>query len=232
MRKRNVLLGLVAAGVLAIGGVVGVAAQTPGGVASAGGDFIARLAANLGIGEDQLKAAIDLTRTQPIDEALAAGELTQDEADQLRQRLADGQGFGFRGEGRHDGMKGGRGVGVGIEIKGAIADLLGLEPQALMEELMSGKSLAEIAQEQNISIDTLKTELTAQAKAHLDQAVADGKLTAEQASAMLDKLSEKIDSILNGEFRPHDLRGERGPWGEHRGRMAPPAATSSAASIA
>ena len=93
MRKRKVLIGLIAAGALAIGAVVGVAAQAPGDGGSGGGNFIAKLAANLGIGEDKLKSAIDLTHTQLIDEAVAAGKLTQAQAGSDEATHGGGQGL-------------------------------------------------------------------------------------------------------------------------------------------
>ena len=224
MRRRKVLIGLIAAGALAIGAVVSVAAQSPGDGGSGGGNFIAKLAANLGIGEDKLKSAIDLTRTQLIDEAVAAGKLTPAQADQMKQRLAEGKGFGkgFPGAGRHGGPKG---PGLGVDVFGEVAGLMGMQPRDMMQELRAGKSLAQIAQEHNVSLDTLKTNLIALAKTHLDQAAADGKFTAEQASAMQAKLAEHIDRILNGQFSP------RGPRGEHSQRQAPPVATSSAAPV-
>ncbi|MSQ61959.1 MAG: hypothetical protein EXR43_05210 [Dehalococcoidia bacterium] len=228
MRKRNVLVGLIATGVLVIGAVVGVAAQTPGAGASGGGNFLTKLAANLGIGEDQLKAAVDQAQAKMIDEAVAAGKITQAQADQMKQRLAEGgKGFGFPGEGRHGGPRGpmGTGMGLGVDVYGEVVGLLGMQPQDLMQALRAGKSLAQIAQEHSVSVDTLKPGLTALAKAHLDQAVADGKLTAEQASTMLTKLSEQIDNILNGQLGP---RGPRGARPEHKG---PPVATSSAAPV-
>ncbi len=143
----------------------------------------------------------------------------------MKQRMAEGKGFGkgFPSAGRHGGPKG---PGLGVDVYGEVAGLLGMQPQELMRELRAGKSLAQIAQEHNLGLDTLKTNLTALAKTHLDQAAVDGKFTAEQASAMLTKLSARIDRILNGQFSPC------GPRGEHSQRHAPPVATSSAAPVA
>ncbi len=98
MKKRGTVLGLAAAAVLILGTIVGVSAQTEDDSAP-GGNFIAKLAANLGIGEDSLKAAVEQTQNEVIDEGVAAGRLTEKRAEQMRQRVAEGGGmkFGFRG---------------------------------------------------------------------------------------------------------------------------------------
>src|SRR5687767_6015473 len=98
IRKRSMLLAFAAASILALGTVFIVAAQsptptpTPGGVADR---FVDRLAANLGISSDRLKAAIKDTGTQIVDEKLAAGEITQEQADRAKQRIAEGNGLRF-----------------------------------------------------------------------------------------------------------------------------------------
>src|SRR5687767_9362789 len=90
-RRRNIILALAAAATLTLAAVIGVAAQTPDKPGQ--DDYIAKLAANLGIGSDQLKTALQKTATQMIDEALASGKITQTQADQAKQRIANGGGL-------------------------------------------------------------------------------------------------------------------------------------------
>ena len=78
---------IVAGAVFAVGGPLGalVAPGTPTtGTPTAGqgslADFYARLAANLGIGQDTLMAAVRQTDQQQLDAALAAGTLTPAQA--------------------------------------------------------------------------------------------------------------------------------------------------------
>src|SRR5690349_9491494 len=60
------------------------AAATPGASAAPGQasktDFLSKLAANLGIGQDTLTAAVKKTNLQLIDEAVAAGTMTEAQA--------------------------------------------------------------------------------------------------------------------------------------------------------
>src|SRR4051812_30122185 len=100
---------LIAVGVITASGAS--AASGTGGLAS-GTDFLSKLAANLGIGQDQLTAAVKQTNLQLIDEAAAAGTLTADQAQAARDRVnssADGGGFGVRPGGGHGGARGGIG---------------------------------------------------------------------------------------------------------------------------
>lgn len=202
MKKRNVVLGLTAAAVLALGAIVGVAAQSTGSD-TGNGNFITKLAANLGIGEDKLKSAIQQTENQTIDEQLAAGKITQEQADKLKQRAANGGGvhFGFGEKGRGPGApgdKGGRELGLGgVDLGGVIQSLTGLTPEQLKAELQSGKTPQQIAQDHGINIDTLKAKLIENATQRLNQAVTDGKITAAQKDQMLARLSAEIDRITN-----------------------------------
>jgi hypothetical protein len=55
----------------------------------------------------------------------------------------------------------------------------------------------------------------ADAKTHLDQAVADGKLTADQEQAMLAKLKSHLDELVNGSGPKVSTKGAvAGPFGE------------------
>jgi hypothetical protein len=82
-------------------------------------------------------------------------------------------------------------------LEGAAA-YLGLSEEQLAHELEGGKSLADVATAQGKSVDGLKQALLAAAKTGLDRAVADGDLTAEEAQAILSKLSAHIDDLVNG----------------------------------
>lgn len=80
----------------------------------------------------------------------------------------------------------------------------------------SGQSLAEIAGE---DLDALVEYLTAESTARINEAVADGTLTQEQADERLDGLADRIQSrIENGGGLGG--RGGRGHHGHH-GRRGP-----------
>ena len=109
--------------------------------------FLAKVAAKLGIGEDKLTTAVDEAYSETIDEQVAAGKLTQDQADRLKERGFElGPMFGPRG-----GMR--FAVG-GVDLMQSAADTLGLSSDDLMTQLRDGKSLADVAEAQGVSVDT------------------------------------------------------------------------------
>ncbi|MCS7240128.1 MAG: YckD family protein [Candidatus Bipolaricaulota bacterium] len=129
MRKNTKFWVLVLVGLLALGtlGYV-VYAQTTGTAQSTSKSYLARVAEKLGVTEEALLSAMYGARVDMIDEAVAAGKLTQAQADYLKAVLKakldyykaegyqKGMGFGFgpKSLGRGCGCRGfGRGWGFG-----------------------------------------------------------------------------------------------------------------------
>jgi len=75
----------------------------------------------------------------------------------------------------------------------AAAAKLGMTTQELMTELRSGKTLADVAKEKNVTADELKAAIITAVTAQLDQAVKDGKLTQAQADQLKSRLDSQID---------------------------------------
>jgi polyhydroxyalkanoate synthesis regulator phasin len=188
MKKLLIPAMIVAALGLAIVGVGAGFAQQDSGV---GATFLAKVAAKLGIGEDKLKSAVDEAYSETIDEQVAAGKLTQDQADMLKERgFQVGPMFGGRG-----GMRMGFG---GVDLMQSAAEALGLSADELMTQLRDGKSPADVAEAQGVSVDTLKSDLLAAVKTKLDTLVSDGKITQDQADQMYSRTESNIDQIISG----------------------------------
>lgn len=188
MRRRVAVLSAGIAAILVVAGVAGVAAQTGGSSPNPVGSFIERLAANLGIGEEELQAAIDKTHDEMIDDAVARGRLSPESAGALKERNF-GEGFGrferFEFQfGREQGFKGdgervmpfGRvfpdgpgGHGPLSMVLAPVAEAIGIDEATLLEGLMNGKSLGQIAEEHGVTRDQLKQRLTATFQGHLDE---------------------------------------------------------------
>jgi hypothetical protein len=79
----------------------------------------------------------------------------------------------------------------------AITTYLGLTAAELRTQLESGKTLAEIAKAQGKTVTGLTDAIVADAKARLDAAVADGRLTSAQAASMLADLKSHVDDMVN-----------------------------------
>lgn len=92
------------------------------------------LAEALGISVEEIEAAVESARQAGLDEAVAAGTITQEEAD----RMADRQGFGRRG---HKG--GGAAFGHGqVEGKALLAEALGISVEELDTAMSSAHEAA------------------------------------------------------------------------------------------
>lgn len=77
------------------------------------------------------------------------------------------------------------------------ADYLGLDRKALVAELRSGKSLAQVATSKNTSVAGLQTALFNAFKAKVDAAVASGKLNATLAQRLLERAPALIERVVN-----------------------------------
>jgi hypothetical protein len=93
------------------------------------------------------------------------------------------------------GPGGGFGMG-GFGYRGTmpslLAEELGMTVDELSAALAEGKTVVEIAAEQGLSLDDLVQALVAQRAEYLNQAVADGTLTQEQADWMLEEMTEHL----------------------------------------
>lgn len=195
--RRTLVIGAVALAVMVGAGAAISATKVfdPKGEQEA---FQAAVADKLGVTKAELEDAYKEAALERLDAAVAAGRITEAEAAAIRERIESGDfpgplafGFGF---GAHV-------HGPGMHLSGA-ADYLGLTEAELHERLRDGQSLAEIARAEGKSVDGLKQALLAGAKEKLDEAVQDGRFTAEQRDEMLEKLEASIDDIVNGTAPP------------------------------
>ncbi len=92
-----------------------------------------------------------------------------------------------------------RGPGHNLE---AAADYLGLSEEELHERLRNGDSLAEIAEAEGKSVAGLKLALVAAAREQLNEAVANGRITAAQRDELVEQLESKVDDLVTGEGMP------------------------------
>lgn len=182
----RVVAGLLLAALLLIGAVAGTAYATVNNLPDSTKavifqDFVAKLAANLGIEEDKLTAAIDTTRQQILDEAVAQGQLTQEQADRIAANK-DGNFCGFLGLGPARLVPGNKMEGRSLE---GIAGILGITPEELQAELESGKSMADIVSEHGLTLEQFRQKQQELREAEILRQLNEGKITQEQADKML-----------------------------------------------
>ena len=201
MNRRWIAAVVGAVAVVALGAGA-VMAQTGGGSATSN-TFLDRVAQKLGIESPKLQDAITSVRNEDIDAKVQSGDLTQKQADALKQRAASNPGFGpgFGERGGH-GPKGFGGGKFGRDMLGEgeqqLADFLGIPKDQLATELKaSNATLATVAAAHGKTADDLKTFITNTAKSKFADAVKNGDLTQKAADDMLGMLTANLDSMIN-----------------------------------
>ena len=220
MRKFWKIMGVAAVvailGAIAVVGVVAAQEPTDGWQAWASSfpqQMKGAVASALGISVEEYDAALGTAREQLLEQAVTEGHLTQEQADRMRERADQGLGFGpgMRGRGAW-----GPGKGWADSESSPVAvaaDALDMTADELSAELKDGKSIADVANERGVDPQTIADSILAGLKDRLAQAVADGKITQEQADQMLSRMEERaldLDSTFPFGGRGFDMLGSRG----------------------
>ena len=188
-------IALLVAGLGAAGAVAASRMLSPSEASKA---VIDDAASQLGVEPEALSDALKQALKNRIDEAVDEGRLTEEQADELKERIdADEYPLLF-GRGGH----GGRGFGhhVRLEVIETAASYLGVTEAELREGLRES-TLAEIAKENGKNAAGLVQQLVATQTKRIDEAVADGRLTDEQATQLKANLDEHMEALVNGELR-------------------------------
>jgi hypothetical protein len=192
MHKRT--SALILSGVL-VTGAVGAVAITPASATTSDNVVTSRLAG--------IKNALS--------GLVSDGTLTQKQADKvagtLDSKLPKHQ------MGRPGGHVGWMGM---AETRDAAAKALGLTPEKLRTALQSGKSMADIAKDQKVSVDSLVKAMVTATEGRIATAVKNGTLTQAKADKMTSLLTKRISDRVNG------VRPEVGPRHSQRGSKTSP----------
>jgi hypothetical protein len=173
------------------GGGAAVAATTLDSPEEESKAIVDDAAKQLGVTPAELTAALKQALENRVDAAVAAGRITEAQADAMRAEIEAGNvpllGFGGGPRVLH---------GHGVDLDD-VATYLGLTQDELRTALESGKSLAAIAQAEGKSVDGLVDTLVASAKERLDADVAAGRLTDAQRDSILADLEDRITELVN-----------------------------------
>lgn len=168
-----------------------------------------------------LKADRTARLSEQLQSLVDAGTITAAQRDAVVAKLAEA-GPMMGGFGGGHGHRGGFGLRAGSE---ALTKVLGLTETELRQKLAEGKSIAAIAAEKNIPVQTVIDALTTEANAKLAEAVTAGRLTQAQADERKADLAEHITAFVNGEMPTPRIGGDDGD-GRRFGPGAPGAGTS------
>ena len=162
-------------------------------IAPGKGALLDDVAKRLGIERSKLDSALQQIALDEIDWAVDAGFLSKDQGDLLKQRIKAGDGRFGHGFGHF--LPGGHLFGANSFL--AAAQYLGLSAVEL-ENALDTKTLAQVANDKDKSVDGLKKALTAATKEALDDARGGGRITQKQENALLDRYEANLDDVVNG----------------------------------
>ena len=183
----------------------------------------------LGVSVDKLVPAAKAATLKTIDAAAAAGDITANVASRLKAAVnaADGNACRFLGHpflawGKHAAK-----VDLGADVLSAAANVLGMQPGALLDALRSGKSLKDITSAQGKNYGTVSKAIHDAAKTNLDALVKAGNLTQTRENGILSQLDA---ALASGDFPkrfPHPGRGFGFPgFGHDDANASPPASAT------
>jgi hypothetical protein len=203
--------------------ISGAAAQVGGNTGPAtvqhpgrGGDLFQAAADFIGITVEQLRTEMGSDKSL-ADVAVAHGKtrdalitaLTTAQSQKIAE-MVDQKGFPQKPGGPGKRVE----VHIKVDVVKTASAYLGLSLGELRTQLQSGKSLAQIADATaGKSKDGLIQAIVADETAQIDKAVADGKLTADQATRMKTGLTERVTRMVENTGMGPGFGFGRGPRG-------------------
>jgi hypothetical protein len=169
----------------------------------AAGKSINQILEENGVDPAEVQAAVLVDVDAKLDELVAGGKLTQPQADRiyaaaekhlpaLMERVPDPD---------RDWRPGRRIMHAIRAFVGSAAEALAMEPRELGERLRAGETVADVAAEQGVDLETVEAAVLADANARIDNALANGAIDSAKAEDLRSKIEARIESFLT-EGRP------------------------------
>jgi len=212
MNKKMAAAGL-AAGLVA-GTGAGFILQLTGSAGAAGTSISATTPTDDTATDD---ASADGERPNPSDRLMEVlqplvddGTLTQAQLDSVIGTLVAAGPMG----GEHGGRGGRGGPGPGLET---VASTLGMTAEEVRDAISNGQTLAQLAEANGSTGQVLIDAILAEMQTHLDEKVAAGDLTQEEADAKLAEATARVTEFVNNTGEAGPKGGGRGPRGGEAG---------------
>lgn len=169
--------------------------------------------------------------TDTLAKLVSAGTITQAQADAVATALQEA--MPARGDGGPGGDRGGMRGGGHLEVA---ATALGITADELRTELEAGKSIAQVASDKGVAVETVTAALKADLESRLTQAVTDGKITQAEADQRLADADAHVQAEVDQVGLPakggRGGRGDHGPMDQAPADAAAPAADAAATTSA
>ncbi len=168
---------------------------------------------------------------EQLNQAVADGKITQGQADQIQQNLQerrdacinDGECQPPRGRAPRRGLSPQKVFAQTFEMGLNVSDTLNMDPRDFLQSLRDGATLEDLATQQGVTMDDIADAIVAPLQEKLEQALADGKITQEQA----DKAQQRLDTFrencaTNGKCMPNFGQNGRGQRPHRSGAQGQP----------
>lgn len=179
-----------------------------------GGVTLGEFLTEQGVDPQTVTDAVKADLTDEVNAAVAEGNLSQERADALLENLDAALDRAMNepyNGGLRDRLQERLHERVDASLLGVLAEMAGVEPRELMRDALTPPTLAEIAEENGIDINAVIAAAETRITEEVNQAVADGSMTQEEADELLaglhDRLTERVNSPLRLNLR--ERIGER-----------------------
>lgn len=177
--------------------------------ATQAGQTMEEIAAAQGVAFETVLNAAKASMTSQVNAGLAAGEITQEQADQMNERIANMDSLDKSKRGK----RGDRGDRVNVIDRAAVKEVVATTLNMTVEELDAakdaGQTMDEIAAAQGVAPETVLNAAKASMTSQVNAALAAGEITQEQANQMNERIENK-DSLDKSRRGNRGNRGNRG----------------------
>lgn len=170
---------------------------------------------------DAVAATANDIITARVTDAVAEGNLTQERADQLLVNVDTVIERALEGTLRSDDLNTPR-IDSARALLDATAAQTGLDPQEVLQSLRDGQTLNELVTANGGDVDAVIQAASDVANTGIEEALAAGRITQEQADELAASLPQVIDEAINGQLNLRELRqNRREERGERGGERMP-----------
>jgi len=179
------VVGLAVGAVAVAGSAVIVTASASSTACS---NFMKHFAVEIGKSQAQINSAFQKAIADTLADEVKSNQITQAQADAIKKKLANQTPCALPAAAPHGGGNKAEIAAYMQQYVAAAALALGITEAQLKADLAGGQSLSQVATAQKVSEADFRSKLINNLKPALDKAVTDKKLTADQETAILNRL--------------------------------------------
>ncbi len=166
-----------------------------------GGKTVAEVAQSHGVEPQAVVDAIVAAINTRVDEAVAADKIDADRAATIKTKAPERVTKLVNGEYKGKVAKHAKRAKLRRHARrgaaGIAAKTIGIEPSALVEAVKGGQSIADVAKSHDVEPQAVIAAVVSAANTRIDAAVTAGKIQADRATQIKERLSERVTKLVN-----------------------------------